>query len=516
MKEKCLLGNLIKDKTFNIQVIAFLILQPFINMFRTFFEDSVQLMGISLPEFVNLALIGYLSCLFLIKYFRQKKVMIPFVIYAVITAVYIALHLWNISNFNQNILTPTDISLFKELYYMVRTYAIPLMFFYILLNCRIQSTTFFKTTEILSWIISGNIVITNLFKVSFISYASLLEKNQFIEKNIIEWFTNPDTETPVLMTSKGWFYMGNQIGMVLFLLFPFAVLLFLKQKTIKNFILVLLHTIAMIMVGTKVASIGALLILAAAVCIIILFAWILKQFTFKLKHVVAFLSIIVIGVFLFLYSPTINIAAEQKEAYDSTPIDQQVTVDDEVIESVDPEVPNPDAFVRIFGYPSAYFGIDSEFVELLNVKQNVRFWEKIITSNSKAQIDYRAFKSMIYDEVLRQNDNPADRWLGIGYTSYFPYAEQDVVAQNMWFGYIGTLLLIGPYVGYLLYALVSILRRFKSRFTYENAIFVVSIVGSLMLCLMAGHLFFDIFSSIIFVWLLSYFCRKQSTLENCE
>lgn len=516
MKENCLLGKLVKDKTFNIQVIAFLILQPFINMFRTFFEDSVQLLGISLPEFVNLALIGYLSCLFLIKYFRQKKVILPFVIYAFVTAVYIALHLWNISNFNQSILTPTDIDLFKELYYLVRTYAIPLMFFYILLNCRIQSATFFKFTEILSWIISGNIVITNLLKVSFISYASTLEKNQFIEKNIIEWFTNPDTETPVLMTSKGWFYMGNQIGMVLFILFPFTVLLFLKRKTVKNFILILLHTVSMIMVGTKVASMGALLILAAAVFIIVLFAWILKQFTFKIKHVAAFLSIVLIGVFLFLYSPTINIAAKQKEAYDSTPTDPQVTVNDETVESVDPEVPNPDAFVRIFGYPSAYFGIDSEFVELLSVKQNVRFWEKIITSNNKAQIDYRAFKSLLYEETLRQNDNPADRWLGIGYTSYFPYAERDVVAQNMWFGYVGTALLLGPYVVGLLYALISILRKFRSRFTYENAVFVVSLTGSLLLSLIAGHLFFDIFSSLIFVWVLSYFCRKQSVLESCE
>lgn len=516
MSKKFQLKNLIEDKYFNIQVIVFLVLQPFINMFRTFFEDRIQLFGISLPELINLGLIGYLSCLFLIKYFRKKKVMIPLVIYLSVAALYLVLHLWNISNFNQTILTPTDINLFKETYFMARTYIVPLLFFYILLNANVRSAVFLKVTEILSWIISGNIVLTNLFKVSFISYASLLEKNQFIERNIVEWFTNPDTETPVLMTSKGWFYMGNQIGMVLFILFPFAILLFLKNKSIKNFILVLLNAVAMIMVGTKVASIGALLILAATVFVVILFAWILKQFRFTVKHTVAFLAVLLTGVFLFLYSPTINIAADRKQAVEDTPTDHNVTINNEAVESEDPDISNVDAFTQIFGHPCNYFGIDNEFVELLNVKKNVKFWESIITGNSKAQIDYRTFKSLIYEEVLRQNNNPADRWLGIGYTSYFPYAERDVVSQNIWFGYAGTILLIGPYVAYLIYALVSILKKFKSRFTYENAIFVISLVGGLALSCMAGHLFFDIFSAIIFTWVLANFCRRQSDLENCE
>ncbi len=522
MSKKCVLGKLIEDKWFTVQAIVFLVLQPFVNMFRTFFEDRIQLLGISLPELVNFALIGYLFCLFLVKYFRQKKVMIPLVIYLSVAALYLVFHLWNISNFNQNILTPTDINIFKETYFIARTYIIPLLFFYILLNCNVQNAAFLKVTEILSWIISGNIVLTNLFKVSFISYASLLEKNQFIERNIIEWFTNPDTETPVLMTSKGWFYMGNQIGMVLFILFPFALLLFLKKKSIKNFILVLLNAVAMIMVGTKVASIGALLILAATVFVVVLFAWILKQFKFTIKHVAAFLAVLLAGVFLFLYSPTINIAADRKQAVENTPTDQNVTINTDAVESLESEeseesdIPNTDAFTQIFGYPCAYFGIDNEFVELLSVKKNVKFWESIVTGNSKAQIDYRTFKSLIYDEVLRKNDNPADRWLGIGYTSYFPYAERDVLAQNMWFGYIGTALFIGPYVAALIYALVSILRKFKSRFTYENAIFVISLVGSLLLSFMAGHLFFDVFSSIIFVWVLAGFCRKCSSLEERE
>ncbi len=514
MNQKFRLAKLIEDKCFNIQVIVFLMLQPFINMFRTFFESSVQLFGISLPELINLGFIGYLLCLFMIKYFGQKKVIIPFVIYLCAIAVYTVFHLWNISNFNQNILTPSDINIFKEAYYMLRTYIVPVIFFYILLNCKIQNAAFFKVTEILSWIISGNIVITNLFKVGFISYASSLEKNQFIEKNIIEWFTNPDTQNPMLMTSKGWFYMGNQIGMVLFILFPFAVLQFLKNKSIKNFILVLLNTIAMIMVGTRVASVGALLILISSVFIVILFAWILKQFKFNFKHFTAFVSVLLIGAFLFVYSPTINIAADREEAFRDTHIYEEDDINEELLNSDDSGMSGADYFERVFGYPCTYFGIDKEFTELLDVKENIGFWKEIVTNNSKSQIEYRQFKSVIYEEVLRKNDNPADRWLGIGYTSYFPYTEKDFVSQNVWFGYIGTFLLICPYVAYLIYALVSILRKFKSRFTYENAAFVISLAGSLLLCLMAGHLFFDIFSIIIFSWVLSAFCRKQYSPEE--
>lgn len=111
---------------------------------------------------------------------------------------------------------------------------------------KIKTGFFEKGINILSGLISGIIVVTNLFKVSFISYASSLETNQFITRNIIEWFINPDMENPAYMTSKGWFYMGNQIGVILFMLYPFVIMQALKYRKKRNYLLVIIQGIAMI------------------------------------------------------------------------------------------------------------------------------------------------------------------------------------------------------------------------------------------------------------------------------
>lgn len=515
------MNKLVLDKNYEKQLLAFVILQPLIDIYRVFMESKIQFMGIALSEWINVLAFGYLCILFVVKYFKTPKYYIPLIVYGVVVMAYFALHAWNILQFDEGILNGAEISVFKELYFIIRVYLIPLVVFYMMLCVKINKVQLEMVTSWLSWIISGIIVVTNLLKVSFISYASTLEKNMFITRNIIEWFTNPDLENVAYMTSKGWFYMGNQIGVILFMLYPFVVMCAMKYKKTQNNILVVVQGVAMIMVGTKVATIGCVLILIAALVIGIVFGLILKQFSFGIRDLLRFFCIGIGLIVLLMHSPIVEMQNLRAEAYimdeDELKLKEEVKdMGNKLQKGGKVNKALIKKFAKVIAeYPYAY-GIEREFVELFDVEENYMFWYNIVISENNTHVDYRRLKTMIYEEVLRVNDNQNDRWLGIGYTSNFPYMEKDIYGQNVWFGYLGTTVLIGPYFLCVLYALIYILKHRKSNLRYENVFFAVSLGGISMLCLMAGHLFFGIFSIVIFAFFVAafYHLQKEMVLEQ--
>lgn len=498
-------------------------------MYRVFFENTVQIFGLSLPELLNIGCIAYIFVLFAARNIHNKRVVLPFVGYMVALLVYLAAHMWNILHFDESILNGADMSVIKEAYYICRVYLVPLVYFYILICSNIGSETFERVNKWLSGFISAVIVVTNFFKVGFITYASTLDGNTFINRSIFDWFTNPDLENPSYMASKGWFYMGNQIGIILFILFPLTVLCAVKKPKISNFALVALQGVAMIMVGTKVSAVGMILILLAAAFIVVLFSVIFKQLKVNVKAVTSFLVVCLVTVSLFAYSPMLAIQNKRTEAY--SPSDFGQMGKDELIKNLtdddDPDSSKPVEELKPVDDPEKIadfaenlrryhygYGIEEEFIELFSVEENIDFWWNIVFGSNVANMDFRDFKQEIYEEVLTKNDRSFDRWLGIGYTSNFPYTEKDLTGQNVWFGYIGTLLLIGPYLLCLIYIVCRILKNYKTHLKYENAFFAVSLIGSILLSLMAGHLFFGVFSITIYAWVLVGVCKYQSTFGD--
>lgn len=511
------MDKLINDKNFSLQLLGFVILQPFVDIYRIFFENTIEIAGVSLAELINLLAIAYLVFLFVVKYIKQPKYFLPVLIYGLILGGYCLLHIWNISKFDVSILNGADISSFKELYYMLRVYILPLIVFYMFLCIRIKTELFEKVINILSGMISGIIVVTNLFKVSFISYASSLETNQFITRNIVEWFINPDLENPAYMTSKGWFYMGNQIGVILFMLYPFVIMQALKYRKKRNYFLVVIQGIAMIMVGTRVAAWGGLLILVAALVIAIIFGGVLKQFTFGKKDFLMITAVTICFVLLYVNSPVVDVQGAKGDAYEETNAQKARRKEMEKFKDDMDKGIFDEEVIKMYAediaeYPYSY-GISEEFVKLFDVEDNFEFWFDVVISKGREQVNYRDFKVKIYEAVLERNDNKYDRWLGIGYTSGFPYVERDFAGQNIWFGYVGTILLLGPYYICALYAVFQILKCFKTHIRYENAFFAVSLGGISVLAYMAGHLFNGIFSAVIFAWLVSVFIHYQKNLE---
>ncbi len=514
------LKKLLSDKAFLLELIGFVFLQVFIDIYRVFFESRYQIFGISLPEIVNIAYFGLLSLVFLLKFFKKPKFLIPVGIYAFLVIIYSVFHILNISKLNQNLLTGSELNYFKEIYFIIRTYLIPVFTFYYFICSNLKLQSFQKAVSILSLIISSNIILTNIFKVSFICYASTLEKNSFITRNIFEWFYNPDLEFPVYMTSKGWFYMGNQIGLILFMLFIFVLMNAFQSGKIRDYSLVLLNGIALIMIGTKVSTLGCCIVLALGLIFAVVFGVLLKQFKFNLMH---FITYFVIGAIFFTFishSPMLLVQEDRDNAATVTE-EQQEAIDSLIkeFESNTTEEAFKEEFIKAFSeYVNSipyFFGVEPEFLELFPIEENFKFWYNIITKGNNSQIDYRYLKSLIYDEVIQLNNNKiGDKLLGIGYISNFPYSERDILSQNIWFGYAGTALFIGPYLLLVLYGIVLALKKIKTCFVYQNAFFAVGICATFLMSYLAGHLFFGIFSITVFSFIAVAFYKFQTERQK--
>lgn len=509
------LRKLLSDKAFNIELICFIFLQVVIDIYRVFFESRFQIFGISLPELLNICGLLFLTLIFFLKFLKKPKFYIPIAIYTLLIAVYLVFHTVNILKFNQTIFEGSELNWFKEIYFIARTYLIPVYVFYYLICSNLTLPLFKKIVSALSLFISSNIVITNIFKISFISYASTLEKNSFITRNIFEWFYNPDKQFPAYMTSKGWFYMGNQIGLILFMLFVFVIFIAFEKGTISSYLLILLNGVALAMIGTKVSSLGGCLILILALVFAIVFGVILKQFSFKLKNFVVYSVITAILFTVVAYSPMYSMQEDRSSAYELTEEQKKAT---ESLALKFKEQGNTaqlsEEFIKDFSdYVNSspyFFGIHPEFLKLYPIEEHFEFWYDIVIYRNNQQVDYRYMKSLIYDSALIDNGNiVGDKLFGIGYVSAFPYSERDFISQNIWFGYLGTLLFVGPYLLLTLYSIFIALKNIKKCFVYQNGFFALGICAPLLISYLAGHLFYGIFSITIFAFITVAFYKFQ-------
>lgn len=536
--------RMFSNKAFLIELFGFVFLQIFLDVYRTFFESKYEIFGIALPELINLLYLAMLTVVFVVKNIKKPKLYIPIGVYAVFAMLYLGFHIVNILKFNQEIFTGSELNWFKELYFIIRTYMVPILVFYYFLCSDIKGVHFNRSISILSLIISVNIILTNIFKVSFICYASSLEKNSFITRNVFEWFYNPDVNNPSFMTSKGWFYMGNQIGLILLMLFVFVIMNAFESGKISSFVVAFLNAVAMILVGTKVSTLGCIIVLAVGLVFAIVFGIALKQFNFKLKQGLLYVLMIILCVALVSHSPMFSLQENREAAYETTEEQQKVkdSLDKEFEDIKQKEEEKKEdnkkednkkgqsststklqtkQFKKKFSeYVSSYpyfFGIHPEFVELFPVEENFDFWYEIAINGNNQQINYRYLKTLIYNEAIKVNNNViADRLFGTGYVSNFPYSESDFISQNIWFGYVGTALLIGPYFLVILYGIIIALKNFKTCFVYQNAFFALAIGLATVLSVLAGHLFYGVFSITIFAFISAGFFKFQTERHKAK
>ena len=214
--------------------IIFLILFPLSGL--SFFHHNLT----------NLFIVLFIFFLFISIIFINKKALKYskyLFLYYIICFLYLIINYFLNKNFIS--LIPDYYSFYKESLTIIKL-IMPITFLYSLYFLNLKQKEYIFIVKIWTIIISLSIIITNIFKISLSSYS-----NDIITYNIFSWYKNPSY---LLSASKGFFTYANQVALILLCL----LIVMTKEVLIKknNIIYLILIMLSMLMLGTRLSSLG--------------------------------------------------------------------------------------------------------------------------------------------------------------------------------------------------------------------------------------------------------------------
>ena len=504
----------------NHLIITCMILsQPFIVMFQATIVRDIQLFGFSIFEFFNIALVT-ISMFLSIYTFPKKHVFLKYIPYVLLCGAYFLLHGIHIYRFNQSIYSLQSPNFLVETYYIVRTFMVPILLLFDIYYSQMKKENLLKVLEVFVLIIASVMVLTNLFKVAQRNYSDDVIYNTL---NLFDWFSFENTSkySYYKLTTKGWFLSGNQMSAILFMSFPVIVYRAYIKRDLYRYTLVILQTLSMFMLGTRTANLGSLLVMMVFVGLWLIFL------IFKQKHqsIVLILLIGIVFGALFPFSPlgyklSYGRGQENSSSSSGTLLDstknyhnngessqfnyEQLMVDTEIFRNLDAQALNDQEKQFVKDYLMEYcsiFGISPFIIEHYNDLDHSSFWVNYLQTTPNN--DYRVLKTMILEDIYANNDNPMDKYFGMGYTLNYIYTEADYAYQFYLYGIVGLITLIGPYIVMILYVIYQGIKHFKLMFNFETAIYFMAPLLGLVAAKFSGHVLERPFPLIVMAVLLS-------------
>ena len=230
------------NKLIKYMIFFLMILLPILDM--NFFYSRIT----TLAQVLFIIVILILT---LISDKESRKKSLFLFLYYFIVSIYLIINYYRSFNFNS--LYPGDFNynFYRELTTIIKL-MMPMTLLFILKYQNITKKEYFNIIKYWIIFICGSIIITNIFKIGTSSYGT-----ESITYNIFEWLKKPYY---VYSASKGFFNYANQQSCILIMLLVMATYMFFEQNS-KNIIYIFLLAISMLILGTRISSLGGLLVL---------------------------------------------------------------------------------------------------------------------------------------------------------------------------------------------------------------------------------------------------------------
>lgn len=487
------------DKTLVTFLIVFVIIQPFLDVEILFTDHRYEILGFTIPTLLRTIGIGVLSLLALKNIKRDTEHKIYFW-YFVSLFLYTIFH--HIVNIDEGVFPGNFYySILAELFYIVRM-IFPFFMVYITKYSKITYEQFSKTISWTSLIIATVIISSNTLKISLTAYPS---DSLFNKLNFIEWFNGFSNYSFEVLTSKGWFFSANQLSGLLMLLLPINIYDFLKKDNSLCIISTPLLILAMIIVSTRVSAYGWLLTSVAMVILFIFFKFSIKE-ELKFKKIIIFIFIVTFFCGILMISPirSRNYIHENKDA-DSV----------NILDSNEHDLNSIYSFIESNYYK---FGVREEFIfDLYSYKFDHIFWLDVFSKSRKYAFDNRQMQQLITDRLIQLNSKSLKNSLfGYSFSKFRNggiYIEHDFKVQYVTMGLFGIILLIGPYLAYIIFCMKKILYNQK-HFNFLNITLTMSIVEVLLISTITGHLIDELFVTLFMGFILGFLYK--SVTEEVE
>lgn len=426
MKERKNVKNIIENVT-----VFFLFLLP---LFSTVFLYN------KISTLIQIIFVFLLLFVTLIFYKDSRKNIKWMILYYVLCLIYLGVSFYHQEYFKSLLPSSYGFNIVSELLTILKLIT-PITFIYSLYYIKLPFKKYMLVLKVWCILFAGSIVLTNIFKISLGSYS-----DTFITKNIFEWNKYNYYK---YTASKGYFMYANQVSAlcIIFLLMFIYDYLYNSKKSI---IYVLLVSLAMLMLGTRVSTLGGLLTLVFA----IIFYFIINIFNkISIKKRIYILVIPVLGwVLLLQVSPYNNRSIELNRSINRH-MDDTSIVDDKAIVMDDTSM-NVDKTKYVYQNYNKEYLPKVFFEKYYPIKYDEEFWYNFVKNNSIDKINYRYIEKSIIRRVVEVNNNALDKYIGISNTRIqnIVNIESDFYLHYYAFGIIGSIILLIIYLILIIYA----------------------------------------------------------------
>ncbi len=509
-------------RTLYILTCILVILHPFIELDYLAYPFLNQIGLPRLTTIVNLLVFPLIVvATFLLYEKKKKRAFLCLLGYGILFGIYFLLHCKSADALQYKIYLPVIyyFSFVDEAVYCF-TLLLPLVYIWVFYSQDVTEKSLEKISYWLSGLIGIPILLGNLFTFAMSTYEG------YTIANIFSWFSLPfDSEThhPRLYASKFFFEEGNTISILLFMILPLLYYFFLKEKDIKKKVLkgalIFIQSIAMMMLSTRVATYGAIIVPVMMILIYIVEMLLKYEKLNKVFLLCTALMIAVCGM-IYPYSP----------AYQNMQIDARSY---EFQKGDDPERKDAAKAVREGGiglekYSDEWFGFytymfeayhymirvtpPAYYREMYDYKFDPQFWVDLIFDYElEERINGRQIQT-IFTKYKWKDMSTKEKMLGMGYSTFMHggiIIERDFVRQYYAFGPIGFVLLMGGWILLTAYLGLKIILGYKKkRWNYLNVTLMMSICMGLASSYVSGHTLDQLTTSMFLALMMGVLLRR--------
>lgn len=505
---------------------VFILVQPFLDTIYLYSDEVTAALGFSPSTILRFALAGILLIALLLARWVPVKPKIAVGIYLGLIVLYFILHHFAAGSFVLDNGKQLEYSVVSEFFYVCRL-TLPVLLIFVTYYIEISLNAILKLFVWVSLIMSGIIIISNLFCVSLDSYT-----NETIKANIFSWFTDGyQTAGFNGLASKGFFYFANQTAAVFMVIFPVVFLVAVQEKSILAGAALVLQAVAMIMLGTKVSSFGV--VMACVFCFVVyLFFVIIRKEKWNWIAPAASVMVILVSLVLIPRSPavfrldvhnnTVELQNSQTVSTDTSSSASSTGSDikNENDENPDGDGAKPEDMTEPLTREEKLAYIEDNYQRLkINEKfildayyyeYDPDFWFDMLRQPAANRIDNRFVEIAMIQRAEELGGSPVHALLGISHDKMLSFfnIERDLVAQYYSMGIIGVVLFFGPFFLLLLVSLYLLFRKLQKNFSLTNVLLTASLGMILGIGYISGNTLDNMFVTILMGILCGCLCKS--------
>lgn len=477
--------------------LMFLIFQPFLDCYLLYSDEVINFFGFSPTTIIRLIIIGLYV---LITYIKDNKTKKYITIYGIIVLIYIIIHHFvGISIDDSIIYKSFKYSITDEVFYFLRM-LMPIGVIYVIYNLKYTKE---EIKSIIKYSSLGIILIMIILNISGYALTSYSYNTKVILGNIFDWFGNNFSNYD--LASKGWFNSANQISATIIILIIMMIYYSIIDSEKSDLVITILIIFSSMMLGTRTSTtiVIYLVIFMVFGYAILIFLQKKKNSLNKLQFTYSIL-IIVIAFIFYGIAPIGHCQSDSNylclfnidmglDSQDSIEVDQDLKYDNNTCEFLLKTPANEQYYKDI--YPC---------------EDNIEFWDNFSKNKIYEYANNRTMEVLIMNDVYSKIENPYLHLFGMSRSRLLSaefYVEKDIYVHYYTIGILGIIVLL--FIPYLLPCIILLLKIIKTKkieFFELTMAFLICVI--FFVAFLSGHILDELIVTLYLSFIVGILYQK--------